>query len=131
MGVKACNYPVQPDPNFVMAHMNIGGWIFEKIDSNSTKLTSFADLDLRGNIPDFVKNLVSEKRIQGLKDLEDILKQEGYWLFDIKFNLSIISWNQAVIISIYLLDDLTIDTFNSMTNICWQIKNVNIKLQSQ
>lgn len=78
LGVKSCNYPFQANPNFVRATMNIGGWIFEKVDANSTKVTNIADMDPNGNIPDFVKNLVSEKRIQGLKDLESVLKKQGY-----------------------------------------------------
>ena len=35
-------------------------------------------MDPRGNIPDFVKNAIAEKRIQGLKDLEGVLKKDGY-----------------------------------------------------
>jgi hypothetical protein len=49
--------------------MNIGGWIFEKIDNGSTKVTNLSDMDPSGNIPDFFKNHIAEKRVQGLKDL--------------------------------------------------------------
>jgi hypothetical protein len=28
LGVKSCNYPVEPNPKYVMAVMNIGGWVF-------------------------------------------------------------------------------------------------------
>ncbi len=75
MGVKSCNYPIEPNPKFVMAHMNIGGAIFQKVDNQSTKVTSFADMDPRGNIPDFLKNFIAEKRIQGLKNLESVLQK--------------------------------------------------------
>ena len=36
--------------------MNIAAWIFERVDSNSTKVTNFSDMDPKGNIPDFFKN---------------------------------------------------------------------------
>ncbi len=75
IGEKSCNYPVEPNPKFVRAHMHIGGWVFEKIDNNSTKVTNYADIDPRGNIPEFLKNFVAEKRIQELKNLEGILKK--------------------------------------------------------
>jgi len=39
--------------------MNIGGWIFEKIDSGSTKVTNLSDMDPSGNIPDFFKNHIA------------------------------------------------------------------------
>lgn len=58
--------------------MNISGWIFEKVDANSTKVTNMSDMDPNGNIPDFLKNFVAEKRIQSLKDLEGVLKKHGY-----------------------------------------------------
>lgn len=69
IGVKECNFPVELDPKCVRAHMNIGGWIFEKIDNGSTKVTNLSDMDPSGNIPDFFKNHIAEKRVQGLKDL--------------------------------------------------------------
>ena len=55
--------------------MNIGGWIFEKIDNNTTKVTNISDMDPKGNVPDFLKNSIAEKRVQGLKDLENLIKK--------------------------------------------------------
>ncbi len=55
--------------------MNIGGWVLQKIDNQSTKVTNFADLDPRENIPDFLKNFVAEKRIGQMKNLESALKR--------------------------------------------------------
>jgi hypothetical protein len=68
-GVKACNYPIEPSPKFVMAHLNIGGWIFERIDANTTKVINITDMDPRGNVPEFLKNMISEKRAQRLSGL--------------------------------------------------------------
>lgn len=70
LGVKACSYPIKPTPGFVMAHMNIGGCIFEKIDHNKTKVINITDMDPKGNIPDFVKNFITEKRLKSSNNLE-------------------------------------------------------------
>lgn len=75
LGSKSCNYPIELNPKFVTAQTNIAGWIFEKIDNNSTKVTNLSDMDPRGNVPDFFKNAVAEKRVQSLKDLEDIIRK--------------------------------------------------------
>lgn len=77
VGVKSCNYPVQPTPKFVMAQMNIGAWIFEKIDENTTRIINISDMNPMGNIPDFLKNFVSEKKIQELGNIEPIIRKEG------------------------------------------------------
>ena len=45
-----------------MAHLNIGGWIFESIDANTTKVINITDMDPRRNVPEFLKNIISEKR---------------------------------------------------------------------
>lgn len=58
--------------------MNIAAWIFERVDANRTKVVNFSDMDPKGNIPDFFKNFIAEKRVQALKDLEKLLKKEGY-----------------------------------------------------
>lgn len=39
----------------VRADMKISAWVFEKVDNYRTRVTSFADMDPMGNIPDFVK----------------------------------------------------------------------------
>jgi hypothetical protein len=49
--------------------MNIAAWIFERVDANRTKVVNFSDMDPKGNIPDFFKNFIAEKRVQALKDL--------------------------------------------------------------
>jgi hypothetical protein len=59
LGVKGCNFPIEPNPKFVMSHLNIGAWIFERIDANTTKVTNISDMDPRGNVPDFLKNMIS------------------------------------------------------------------------
>lgn len=42
-----------------MAHVHIGGWVLERIDNKLTKVINFADMDPKGNIPDFLKNTVA------------------------------------------------------------------------
>ena len=46
-----------------MSHLNIGGWIFERIDNNTTKVTNISVMDLRGNVPEFLKNIISKKKV--------------------------------------------------------------------
>ena len=69
IGVKSCNYPVQANPKFVMAQMNIGAWIFEKVDANTTKITNISDMNPMGNIPDFLKSFATSKKIQELSNI--------------------------------------------------------------
>lgn len=69
IGIKSCNYPIEQNSKFVRAHMNIAAWIFERVDANRTKVVNFSDMDPKGNIPDFFKNFIAEKRVQALKDL--------------------------------------------------------------
>jgi hypothetical protein len=52
-----------------MAQMNIGAWIFEKIDANTTKITNISDMNPMGNIPDFLKSFATSKKIQELSNI--------------------------------------------------------------
>ena len=62
MGVKACNYPHPEVKGVVRAEVYIGGYIMEKVDELNTKVTYFSDADLKGNIPQMVKNQLSSKQ---------------------------------------------------------------------
>ena len=59
-----------------MAQMNIGAWIFEKIDEKTTRIINISDMNPMGNIPDFLKNFVAEKKIQELSNIEPLITKE-------------------------------------------------------
>jgi hypothetical protein len=52
-----------------MAQMNIGAWIFEKVDAKTTKITNISDMNPMGNIPDFLKSFAASKKIQELSNI--------------------------------------------------------------
>ena len=65
-GNKSCNYPIKKDPDTVMAEAHATGFILDKIDANTTLLTHFADVDIKGSVPNFIKNTGGSKRAEAL-----------------------------------------------------------------
>ena len=70
VGNRSCSYPVQVNKNAVLANLLVGGFILDKTEGNKTIVTNISDVDIKGNIPDFVMNAMSKKRIEMLYDLE-------------------------------------------------------------
>lgn len=55
----------------------VGGYIIEKIDANSTRVTYISDSDAKGNIPQMVKNTVSAKQGGVASKVEEAIKKSG------------------------------------------------------
>ena len=55
----------------------MGGYIIEKIDANSTRVTYISDSDAKGNIPQMVKNTVSAKQGGVASKVEEAIKKSG------------------------------------------------------
>ena len=70
VGNRSCNYPVKTNKDTVMANLLVGGFILDKGEANKTIVTNISDVDIKGNIPDFVTNAMAKKRIEMLYDLE-------------------------------------------------------------
>lgn len=62
IATKSCNYPKPEVNKVVRAELFIGGYILERIDANTTRVTYLSDSDSKGNIPAMVKNSVSVKQ---------------------------------------------------------------------
>lgn len=68
-GNKSCNYPINKDPDTVLAEAHVAGFILDKIDANTTLATQVSDMDVKGSIPGFIKNKLGSKRADALKNL--------------------------------------------------------------
>ena len=73
-GNKSCKYPYPVNSDIIRAEVHAAGYVFEQIDNNSTKVTNFADIDIKGSIPDFVKKSAQAKRALTLSKLENTIK---------------------------------------------------------
>lgn len=62
LATKSCNYPKPEANGIVRAELHVGGYIIEKIDEKSTRVTYVSDSDAKGNIPGMIKNTVSAKQ---------------------------------------------------------------------
>lgn len=62
IATKSCNYPKPEVNKIVRAELFIGGYILERIDANTTRVTYISDSDSKGSIPAMVKNSVSAKQ---------------------------------------------------------------------
>lgn len=60
IGTKACDYPYPEKKGVVRGQVYIGAYIVERIDQNHTKVTYIADADIKGNIPTFLSNALSQ-----------------------------------------------------------------------
>ena len=78
IGTKACNYPHPEVNKVVRGEVYIGGYIIEKVDETHTKVTYFSDADLKGNIPQMVKNQLSSKQGEVASRVGPTMKKEGY-----------------------------------------------------
>lgn len=62
LGVKSVEYPHPEVKGVVRGWIHIGGYILEKIDENTTRITYISDSDTKGSLPGLVKNAVSQKQ---------------------------------------------------------------------
>jgi hypothetical protein len=53
------NYPYPEVSGLVRAKLHIGGYILQKFDLNTTAITYIFDSDIKGSIPDMIKNILS------------------------------------------------------------------------
>ena len=74
IATKSCNYPFDEVKGVVRAELFVGGYIIERIDEKSTRVTYIANSDPKGSIPGMVKNTLSSKqggvasKIQGVME---------------------------------------------------------------
>ena len=72
IATKSCTYPFDEVKGVVRAELFVGGYIFEKIDEKSTRVTYIANSDTKGNVPGMVKNTLTARqsgvpsKIQGM-----------------------------------------------------------------
>ena len=62
------------DPDAVRAHVYVGGFVIEAVDAGNTRITAFNDVDMKGMIPDFIKNQMAKKRASNIVGLEEKIK---------------------------------------------------------
>lgn len=72
---SSCNYPVPEVKGVVRADAIIGGYVGEKIDEKTLKVTYLSDGDIKGSIPGFVKNLVSQEQGEVASRVNECLKK--------------------------------------------------------
>lgn len=77
MGTKSCSYPHPEVNKVVRGELFVGGYILEKIDEKSTRVTYISDSDAKGNIPQMVKNTVSAKQGGVVSKVEEAIKKAG------------------------------------------------------
>ena len=75
VGNRSCKYPVQLDKDAVLADLKVGGFILTQMDETKTMVTNISDVDIKGNIPDFVVNSMSKMRVEMLYTLEKNIKK--------------------------------------------------------
>lgn len=76
VGNKSLDFPCTiADPDAVRAEIIVGGMLIEAVDAGSTRVTAFNDVDMKGMIPDFIKNQMSKKRASNIVELEEKVRQ--------------------------------------------------------
>lgn len=78
IATKSCSYPYAEKNGVVRAQLYTGGYILEKINENSTRLTYISDSDMKGNIPGMIKNTVSSKQGQVAAKIGPVMQKEGF-----------------------------------------------------
>lgn len=53
----------------------IGGYVAEKVDEKTVKVTYLSDGDIKGSIPGFVKNIVSQNQGEIASRVNECLKK--------------------------------------------------------
>ena len=78
IATKSCKYPKEQKKGVVRADLAIGGYILEKVDENSTRVTYVSFSDVKGNIPGMVKNTYAAKQGGVASKVGAVMKKEGY-----------------------------------------------------
>ena len=75
IGSKSIDFPCKhADPDAVRAHLHVGGFTLEPV-AEGTRIVSFNDIDMKGMIPDFIKNSMAKKRAGNIVELEEKIKK--------------------------------------------------------
>lgn len=77
IATQSCNYPYAEVNGIVRAQLHIGGYILQKINENTTKITYISDSDIKGNIPGMLKNSLSSKQGQVASKIGPAMQKEG------------------------------------------------------
>jgi hypothetical protein len=75
LGSKSCNYPIPEVNGVVRAEAFIGGYILEKLNEKSTKVTYMSNADIKGSIPTIVKNQLSKNQGTIAGRVEEAMKK--------------------------------------------------------
>jgi len=70
VGNRSCNYPYKGDPDSIRAEAIVAGMILEKVTEGQTKLISISNVDIKGSVPNFIRNWLAEKRAESLVTIE-------------------------------------------------------------
>ena len=68
-GNRSCTFPVKKYEDTVVADAQATGYILEKIDANTTLVTQISYMDIKGSIPNFIKNATAGTPLYGLPKL--------------------------------------------------------------
>lgn len=71
----SCDHPFSDVKGVVRGECFIGGYIAEKIDEKTLKVTYISDGDIKGSIPGFVKNIFSQGQGEVASRVDGCLKQ--------------------------------------------------------
>lgn len=72
---KSCSYPLPEVQGVVRGEIHIAGYIIEKIDEKTTKVTYVASNDPKGAIPGMVKNTLAAKQGGVAAKIGEIMKK--------------------------------------------------------
>jgi hypothetical protein len=70
-----CDYDFPKVKGVVRGDLIIGGYVGEKIDEKTIKVTYLSDGDMNGSVPGFIKNLFSQEQGEIASKVNDCLKQ--------------------------------------------------------
>jgi hypothetical protein len=71
----SCDYPFAEVNGVVRAECYIGGYIAEQVDAKNIKVTYISDGDVKGSIPGFLKNMLSQGQGEIASRVDGCLKQ--------------------------------------------------------
>lgn len=83
---QSCSYPYAEVQGVVRGHLHIGGYMLEKIDENTTRITYLSDSDPKGSIPQMIKNTASSRQGSVASKVEEAIKKAGLWFSQIIIN---------------------------------------------
>jgi hypothetical protein len=72
---SSCDYPVPEVEGVVRGVCAIGGYMGERVDGETIKVTYLSDGDIKGSIPGFIKNILSQGQGEIASRINDCLKQ--------------------------------------------------------